>query len=65
MDRQERLLKTVAAAFGADVEPPKTPGSPAEGSNVKIGPDGQVIPASIKNEQDAKALPFGLGYEKI
>lgn len=57
VERQGRLLKTVAAAFGADISEESKPDS-------KMGVQVPDAPMAYDN-YDLNQLPFGLGYENI
>jgi len=64
MERQQRLMKTVAAALGADV----SGGGDEERVPVPTGsynPEEGGFLGDVEGENDVKALPINLGYSKI
>jgi hypothetical protein len=61
VDRQQRLIKAVAGAMGAEIDDDSdssTGGSRTYDSNV-----GGYVPRTITNEADVRAIPIGIGYE--
>lgn len=66
VERQQRLMETVAAAFGAEIEKPATQSrqsNPQPAWAIDPTTGGEATP--VYGEEEAAALPIGLGYSII
>ena len=63
MDRQQHLMKTIAAALGADMSGGEEERSPIPTGSYDPKTGGYL--GAVEDENDVQALPINLGYSKI